>query len=509
MNNCKVQYRLQWITNKGAVLVVIWSYLAWSVFHLLRNSYTYSEKQRDKDVSDGGIILSLVFSALFYPIGGWLADAYFGRHRLVRYSTCIMWIGTVLVTINEILAHVNSTYNNAAKYWVNIVMFFIMAVGLAGFQSNIIQLGVDQLPDASSTEITSFITWYVLTLYASGITLQYSTECIANVDNSFYIKLLVVALCLSVVLCSDFLFQNWLLKGQIMENSLGLILRVIKYTLKNWKLQNTFTIEDKVPSRFDIAKHRYGGPFTSQQVEDVKSFLRIATIISVVTVVCSGIAPVEYAEQKIASQFYLWYGKVTLSECYKNLTTHYNDYLIAIAVILLYEFVIYPLLMRYLPKVSIATRLFLGIVFFLLRIISLLGIEIAAFTNSSNNTATCIFTEDTGINNIDYRWLLIPGFMSAISTLLIILSGIEFIWAQSPYSMTGLVFGTMYAFLGINTFIQAAVASPFFFINMPWKHIPLTCGIWYFVLQIVAVSGILVLSMIILKKYKKRDRNDD
>ena len=32
--------------------------------------------------------------------------------------------------------------------------------------------------------------------------------------------------------------------------------------------------EDDIPSRLDLGKSKYGGPFTTEQVEDVKTFLK-------------------------------------------------------------------------------------------------------------------------------------------------------------------------------------------------------------------------------------------
>ena len=99
--------------------------------------------------------------------------------------------------------------------------------------------------------------------------------------------------------------------------------------------------------------------------------------------------------------------------------------------------------------------------------------------------------------------------MSGLSTFLFFISAIEFIWAQAPYSMTGLALGTMYAFLGLNTFFQSAVAYPFLFSKeVPWKRLSLTCGIWYFLLQGILVLILLVMGVITFKKYKRRTRND-
>ena len=288
---------------------------------------------------------------------------------------------------------------------------------------------------------------------------------------------------------------------------------MIKYAFKNGKLRYRFTVNNEAPSRLDVAKQMYGGPFTSQQVEDVKSFLRLLALIAICTVAYSGINLVEYAKDKIERHLQEWKEKYSLPGCYSRLSIRYNDYLIAITVVILYEFFIYPFFNNYLPKISIAKKFLLGTVLFLVRILSLLSIEIVTFTDvwdSKNSTKTCVFTtEGKKTINISGKWLFIPGVMSAFSSLLFLLSGFEFIWAQAPTSMTGLLFGIGYAFLSLNTIFQAALASPFLFVtSVPWQHIPLTCGIWYFTMQSLVVILVLASVGILIKKYKRRDRNE-
>ena len=515
---CRPAYRVKWLKNKGAILIIVWSFLVSSVFHFVRAGY--QRNLREEYVSLGGVVL--VLTALLFPIGGWLADAYIGRYRMICYSTWMMWIGAIFIVAGEIFASVNGTYNTAIKEYVIYTMFAVMAMGFGGFQSNIIQLGVDQLIDASSTEITSFITWYVLILYASGITLQFTTECIVYMqpnDKLYYVKALVIAFFLTIVLCSDFLLHGWLVKEQIVINRFNLIPRVIKYALKNRKLEYMVIVNNnQAPSRLDVAKQTYGGPFTSQEVEDVKTFLQLLKLVALCTFICCGISLVEYAKQKIERHLQEWEGNYDLSGCYNRLTIRYSDYLIAIAVMVLYEFLIYPFFNHCLPKVSIERKFLLGAVLFLMRILALLSIEIVLFVdldvfNAKNSTGTCIFTaqDEQKISiNISGRWLIIPGVMSALSSLLFFQSGFEFIWAQAPTSMTGLLFGICYAFTSLNTIFQAALASPFLFIkHVPWQHIPLTCGIWYFTLHSLAVAIILAIVAVMIKKYKRRDRNDN
>ncbi len=37
--------------------------------------------------------------------------------------------------------------------------------------------------------------------------------------------------------------------------------------------------DEEIPSRIDYGKQRYGGPFTTEQVEDVKVLLRIVLVL--------------------------------------------------------------------------------------------------------------------------------------------------------------------------------------------------------------------------------------
>ena len=59
--------------------------------------------------------------------------------------------------------------------------------------------------------------------------------------------------------------------------------------------RSAFTYSDKyIPSRIDFAKERFGGPFTTEQVENVKAFLRILVILFAVGPVFSLEVPASY-----------------------------------------------------------------------------------------------------------------------------------------------------------------------------------------------------------------------
>ena len=58
-----------------------------------------------------------------------------------------MWAALMLITLSSVLADI----------YVNRMLWTIIAIGFGGFQANIIQFGIDQLHDASTNEIASFI----------------------------------------------------------------------------------------------------------------------------------------------------------------------------------------------------------------------------------------------------------------------------------------------------------------------------------------------------------------
>ena len=485
---------VKWIKNKGAILIIVWSFLVGSVFHLLRAGY--SEKT-GKHASNTGIIL--ISSTLLYPIGGWLADTRLGRYAVIRYSMWILWICSLLLTVSEVIADVSDVYAVHSTMIFN-AFYIIMAIALGGFQSNIIQLGIDQLADSSSAEITSFITWYTMTFIASAITFHYTSHCI---DSILYIKTFVVSLCISLALCSDYLFQHKLVKEQVIGTPLKTTLKVISYTYKSRKFKYSFTQNEEPLSSLDVAKHRYGGPFTDQQVENVHTFLWMIAVIAMFAVICGILFPLEYAQDKMMFHTISWEGCTNLRTCYTKLSVHYFGYVFVIVIVFLYEFIVRPLFSNCMPRLSTVNMFLLGAVFTVLWIISLLILESVAYQAGLYH-GKCVFTEASKLH-IDYKWFLLPKSMHGIASLLFLISSFKFIWSQAPSTMKGMLFGFGYMFLGLSTLLHTAVASFFIFDIVSWDHAKLTCGIWYYLMEGLITLVAAVLISIVVQIYKRRN----
>ena len=65
-------------------------------------------------------------------------------------------------------------------------------------------------------------------------------------------------------------------------NLFQLMWKVLKFAWKNRYPLNhsSFTYcEENTPSRLDLGKEQHGGPFTTEEVEDIKTFLRLIPLL--------------------------------------------------------------------------------------------------------------------------------------------------------------------------------------------------------------------------------------
>ena len=88
---CRISYRMRKFKTKGAILVLIWSFMVMGVFYYLLNSLLAS-------YHDSVITSVMTIIGVTLPVAGWLADVRFGRYRVMYCSIWTMWISSVLLT---------------------------------------------------------------------------------------------------------------------------------------------------------------------------------------------------------------------------------------------------------------------------------------------------------------------------------------------------------------------------------------------------------------------------
>ena len=286
----KCKYRLRWFSSKGAFLVLLWTWLTFTsanfVLHISAGIFNISD---DPFSSTKWLYLLFIFVGLLSaPLSGWLADAKFGNYKVFRVGAILLFISAVMNCFFIILEAVVWKRNNVLKliHLCSISMFTV--VGGCACGATALPLGLDQMPGASSSNTTSYIAWSVCSLFISGIVTEFSnllkTYCLdKHMQSRYYlVSPFFYTLCMGIVLLLDFLLSpKWLIIEPKSPQSLKNIYRVLKFAFKHKAPLNRSALtywEEGVPSRVDLGKSKYGGPFTTEQVEDVKTFLRLLII---------------------------------------------------------------------------------------------------------------------------------------------------------------------------------------------------------------------------------------
>ena len=113
--------------------------------------------------------------------------------------------------------------------------------------------------------------------------IAYNVICILQKDTPQTVTSIFLSFSgLTIALSSIFLGQHWLNKTLQVTNPIKHIAKVLNYARKNKYPRNRSALtywEQDVPSRFDLGMDKYGGPFSEEEVEDVKTTLRLIPVI--------------------------------------------------------------------------------------------------------------------------------------------------------------------------------------------------------------------------------------
>ena len=509
---CNVKrYQIRRVKNKGAVLVLAISYLVTSILYFLVNSAVHHPLHQ----------VWLIPFGTTTAIAGWLTDAFIGRYKVICCSIWIMWLLTIAITLSAVVGQLSEIYYHY-KDIIQPTLFCMVSIGLGAFQSNIIQFGLDQLHDASTTEIKSFIVWYVNSLITTGFIVEFNFSCL----NKLYLSLLI-CVCLTLALILMICFNKLLIKEPPPKYSFKLICKVIKLAIvtKHPRCRSAFTYcEDELPSRIDFGKSKYGGPFTTEQVEDVKTFLRFLPLISIFGVIASVLVAetnlyIVLGKRFTESHVVHDLGSRGIAECYTETSLTNSIHLGILLLIVFHELIIYPLFHRCICCIRIKSlwKILIGITIQILCVTILIAIDVISRHNylksEYNATIQCIFNESHhGLlhQSLNYRWLTIPRYLHFISVTFLLIGAIEFICSQAPYSMKGVIIGAQYTLISIclipTLVIIAVVLSKTDLSSLGTGTI--SCEFWYALLIIVAYLSIFIILAWMVKRYKMRKRED-
>ena len=469
------------ISSKSVILLILWHALM--LVHVNSMQYVGETVYLNINVEHHqsqyifySITLCLIF--LSYPFFGLLADVKTGRYKTIITGVHFSFLSWIVIGLTIIIKKYFPEHDTLSLIALSIV-FILGLIGSCCFYSNIVQFSLDQVIGASADELSTIIYWHAVCIPLADLIFK-TGQCLFG--HFFIISYVLSGSTISVVLITNYLFKHWLDTTPHIVNPVKRISQVLNYARKNKYPRNRSALtywEEDYPSRLDLGKDKYGGPFSEEQVEDVKTVLRlIPLLISLVGVECVG---------ELIMSDYLLPNKTSLFIlCYINNDSLYI--LIAEVLILLYLLLIYPCFYKFIP--SMLKRIGLGLIIALLT--TLYYVIMLACRESFN------------INTTSYKALIVPQILHGIALAFIFPTSLEFTIAQCPHEMRGFLIGLWNAALRLGDLINISGKYPF---NCQGE---IHCqSLYYHVLKSVIILIILIIFLILAKRYKFRVREDE
>ena len=417
-----------------------------------------------------------------------------------------------------------------------ILTLLMLFIGFAAFAANVVQFGIDQLRDLPARDSFIFIHWLLFTQYIGesiGM-FVWSTSMVTGYTSLgiFALGWLLLTFVMPISFCIA--KSRWFVTDTGLGNPYREVARVVGFARRH-KVpiqRSAFTYwEDDIPTGLDLGKNKYGGPFTTEQVENVKAFFGIVYIL---------LALGPFFTADIAASAFLPILKHHMDNSQPNLAIVYNWSFIPnsnagtlcplfiVVLIPIYLKIIEPLFKRYIP--TILKRVGIGLCLITVSVLCSLLVDTIGHALPSGQNATSVFKQFerhmyTGYEDYNhtrliisthYADLLVPSlqlspylltiqnFLVAVAYILIYGGVFEFICAQSPHSMKGVLIGIFFAVKGLFQLIGVlAILLPFSF----WKDSP-RAGLVYFLLNIVISAVGVVAFIVTARRYQYRQRDE-
>ena len=500
-SSCKM-YRPSCVRSKGAVLTLILCFfnnivtaivVKIPILLLLLNDIQHLSPHRIAPVF--GIFAVVCLS---YPLLGLLGEKWI-RYKVISIGYVVLTVSFIVVLVSYAVLVIKTffsqdkSFSTSIQYTLIVVTLVVASMfsfpSVCIFQANIIQFGTDQLQFAPTEELSSFIHWlcWVYALPNSFVPVYTSSDHdILNMK--FGSTLVVITGLMSAIAGVIFLycFKRYLvIEPASHNNPIKIIWRVMKYVWKHKQpvRRSAFTYGEPPPSRLDLGKERYGGPFTTEQVEDVKTFWYILLILIVTFAF-------PFQESNIQLPFFPFNSKSFIKSRFLN-NPAIIPYGIVVIVIPIHQLLIVPYFPHYIP--SMLKRIWIGLVLVLVQLV-VMTVNVSTDVSSELMPSS----NQTELSTITHDVLIVSQFIEGISIMLLFTGSLEFFLAQAPRIMQGLIIGLWlmqnYFFVFSNVLISSYIGN---------RHL----YIYYAAITILALISVIIYT-ITAYKYKYRQRNE-
>ena len=473
--------------------------MSFSVFNIAANLILMLPFNNEPDKLNHHLHTAYQVLLVLLPGVGWISDSLLGRYRAITVGSLLLTVTHLAFILTFVMLQFNWTIPALVLMCISLPA---AAFGSGTFFISSLPFVIDQMIGFPADDIIAAIQWYCWA-FAIGVTAQYLPICLVIVTEKQNILMIYLSLsfvCSSTILITDCLCHKWFDVHYKKSNPFKSIYKVINYARKTKypERRSAFTyIDEEEPSRLDYGKHKFGGPFTEEEVEDVKTILRLLPLF------LSLFGALVANDWAIIDRFqtHIIYTTKELIPCVERVQK-FVLYVPAILLFPVYRFILFPLLHNRIP--SLMKRAGTGFVVYFIG--TLLDLTLDTIGHLQSNNTHCMFdTDSVSVNPtlpIPFYWLILADAMNGIGAVIVNFTLVEFILAQSPNSMRGVMMGAfvmMFNFACIVNYGLQALLGHFS------KATP-SCGFYYYLVLSILIMLSLVLFTIAAKRYKLRER---
>ena len=447
-----------------------------------------------------------------YPLIGLLADVKLTRYRMIRLSCWVTFVSHLLLLGNLCFVLPYDIYHNNALGIVLLIAaiptIVSLIVGKGMFESTVIQFGTDQMIEASSAQLSTFIHWYYWSLYVGDFCFNIALAAFSGLLSHCYFHFhlqkiadsgmdnilmewtfLITVTILQCIVCSFTLLLMYLKKVKsylniepVGVNPVRKVIDVLKYAYHHKYPVRRSALSyyrNTYPSRIDFGKVQYGGPFTNEEVEDTKSVLRLLVLLLSLFgfhLSNNGFSTTNHILSKSCPSSLILLLLIANPSFFSDIIT-----LVGIPVFHLF---MKSSLRKYFP--NMLKRMWLGLLLLCLHELCSLIVNIEVDyhkcdfllnTTHVSPTIVCYYSVIEYSNNTEWNttecvnicpssslytmdstlmWLLVPHILYGFGYMLVFVSVFEFICAQAPFRLKGFLIGIWYAMFSIKYIINIA-----------------------------------------------------
>ena len=406
---------------KKILLLLVWQallLLSWCVTIQLATAYVLNT--------------SIFLSYIFAPLIGWLADFKFGRYEVVKFGSIVSFLASILYYFSMITDREGSAMSTVLFSIATVVVSF----GSACYTVALLPFVSDQIIGATSDELSAAVRWL---FWSQNVGLGLALIMTKFIKTNLIGSTVLFAVPLAVIIISDCLCQQWLDRTHKTTNPIKLIIQVLNYTRKHRypERRSAFTfIDEEQPTRIDYGKGKFGGPFTEEEVEDVKTFLRLLPLV-----ICLSLSVCIFENSPVVNLF-------ENDEVFNIFVTSLEFPLLLIP---LYQLLLRRCFHNLSPSMlrCIGVGLSMCILGFILLSASKVWGVIVSDDEQRYIACTVLNATEQPDRYMEWYWKVGPCILYGIGKAIIHVLSLEFVIAQSPDKMKGFVMGIMASFRGI------------------------------------------------------------